>query len=62
MIRATNEIIIDIENNKRIANLFGTSEDTKPTDGYANGTIFMEVDTGKIFLFDEDASAWTQLG
>ena len=60
-IRATNEILIDIESNKRIANLFGTSEDTKPTEGYCNGTIFMEVDTGKIFLFDESTSTWTQL-
>lgn len=61
MIRATNEIIIDIENNKRIANLFGTSEDTKPTTGFANGATFLEVDTGKIYLFNEDASEWVEL-
>lgn len=61
MIRATNEIIIDIENNKRIANLFGTSDDTKPTTGFANGATFLEVDTGKIYLFNEDASEWVEL-
>lgn len=61
MIRATNAVLIDYENNIQIANLFGTSEDTKPTTGYANGSTFLEVDTGKIYLFNEDASEWVEL-
>lgn len=60
-IRATDAIIIDYENNKQIANLFGTSNDSKPTTGYANGATFLEVDTGKIFLFNEDTSTWVEM-
>ena len=29
-----------------VATLFGLSTDDKPTEGYANGTTFIEVDTG----------------
>lgn len=61
MIRATNAVLVDYENNIQIANLFGTSEDEKPTTGYANGSTFLEVDTGKIYLFNEDASEWVEM-
>lgn len=36
----------------------GLSTDTKP-GGVATGSIFAEVDTGKIYLFDEE-SDWTE--
>ena len=36
----------------------GLSTDTKP-GGIATGSIFTEVDTGKVFLFDEE-SDWTE--
>lgn len=63
MIRATNATLIGIENGDAIyiANLYGTSTDSKPTTGYANGSTFLEVDTGKIFLFNESTSAWVEL-
>ena len=60
-IRTTNAVTIDFQNNKIIANLYGTSEDTKPTSGYANGSTFLEVDTGKIYLFNEDSSEWVEM-
>lgn len=44
-----------------LAELFGTSDDTKPTEGYANGTSFLEVDTGKIYLFNEDSGSWVEV-
>lgn len=62
MIRATNMTLIDAENNLYIANLFGTSSDSKPTTGYANGTLFLEVDTGILYAFCESDGLWTQLG
>lgn len=34
--------------------------DTKPTDGIANGSILIEIDTGKIFMFNETGSAWAE--
>ena len=37
--------------------LVGLSGDTKPTD-VPNGMPFLEMDTGKIFLFDAANSVW----
>ena len=38
------------------------STDTKPTDGIANGSVCLEMDTGKVFVFNEVGSAWVELG
>lgn len=40
--------------------IFGTSSETKPTTGIITGSVFVEVDTGKAFLFNETASAWVK--
>ena len=45
---------------KRIVTIFGTSSESKPTDGIAFGSSFIEVDTGKAFLFNESTSAWVE--
>ena len=47
---------------KKIATIYGTSGDSKPTDGFAFGSCFIEVDTGKAFLFNETTSAWVEQG
>lgn len=39
----------------------GLSTDTKPTEGIVNGSIFIEIDTGKIYMFDEENEQWTEL-
>lgn len=49
-----------IENGKIFATFFGTSSDNKPIDGIATGSSFVEVDTGKAFLFNESTSAWVE--
>ena len=36
------------------------SSDTKPTAGIANGSIFVEVDTGKVFFYNEAGNAWVE--
>lgn len=36
----------------------GLSSDQKPTSGIISGSYFVEVDTGKQFLFDETSSTW----
>ncbi len=38
------------------------SADTKPTSNIANGSILIEMDTGKIFMFDEANSQWKEFG
>lgn len=35
--------------------------DSKPTDGIANGSVCIEIDTGKIFMFNETGSAWAEV-
>ena len=37
------------------------STDTNPTTGIANGSTCIEMDTGKIFMFNEAGSAWVEL-
>ena len=38
----------------------GLSTDSKPTDGIATGSVFIEVDTGKVFFFNATASTWVE--
>lgn len=40
--------------------LRGLSTDTKPTD-VGNGSIFIEIDTGKILMFDETNKQWKEI-
>lgn len=36
------------------------STDTKPTEGWANGSKLIEMDTSKVFMFDEANSLWRE--
>ena len=47
---------------QKYAELFGLSTDAKPTSGIVTGSVFVEVDTGKAYLFNEAASAWVEQG
>lgn len=39
----------------------GLSTDTKPEDGIATGSLFMEVDTGDIYAWDEAGEEWDKV-
>ena len=39
----------------------GLSTDTKQTEGVATGSLFLEVDTGNWYAFDEAGSEWNQI-
>lgn len=39
--------------------LYGLSTDEKPMDA-SNATVFWEMDTGKMFLFDEQNKVWLE--
>lgn len=43
--------------------LAGTSSESKPTTGIVSGSRFVEVNTGKTYVFDgiSDTPAWTEL-
>ena len=40
----------------------GLSTDTKPTAEVATGSTFQEVDTGKVFSYDEVSQTWIEIG
>lgn len=41
---------------------YGLSTDTKPTANIVNGSVFIEMDTSKIYFFDEDSTDWREWG
>ena len=51
-----------IINNKQLVDIACLSTDTKPTTGIMNGSMLIEVNTGKLYVFDESASTWNEIG
>jgi hypothetical protein len=47
---------------KRYIEAVGLSTDTKPTEDVLTGSTFMEVNTGKVFFFDESSNTWLEAG
>lgn len=41
--------------------LRGLSTDEKPTTGIENGSMFIEMDTGKIYLYDLENEQWREI-
>ena len=41
--------------------LYGLSTDTKPLDE-PNGSKFVEMDTGKLYLYDAEGEEWLEVG
>ena len=41
--------------------LYGLFTDTKPTD-VPNGSVFVEMDTSTIYVFDEENTTWVEWG
>ena len=58
MIRITKEIAFSED--KKLIEAFGLSTDTKPTSNLVTGSVFVEVDTSKAFLFNEANSTWVE--
>ena len=59
MIRILTERAFD--NEKNYIEAAGLSTDTKPTAGIITGSSFIEVDTGTVFVFDEEGGEWNEL-
>ena len=45
---------------KRYISAVGLSTDVKPTGEYVTGSKYVEVDTGKRFLYSEDSGQWLE--
>lgn len=61
-IRVVGDVLTQDESGNllHIQSLFGLSTDSKPTTGLATGSSFVEVDTGKVYLFNETSSTWVE--
>lgn len=57
----TNTKATYIGNDKILVEAVCLSTDAKPTTGIANGSLVLEMDTGKIYAFNETASTWVEL-
>ena len=44
-----------------VTEIFGLSDDEKPTN-VSNSSIFYEMDTGTLYLFDEQNKVWLKQG
>lgn len=53
-------VAIDGGNEKEYVELSMLSTDTKPTSGIITGSIINEVDTGKVYFFNETSAAWEE--
>ena len=42
--------------------LYGLSTDTPKPTGFATGSLFLEVDTGDAYLYDEEGAQWIKVG
>lgn len=58
---AITKIGTDIKDkNNSILEVIGLSTDTKPTENISNGSIFIEMDTGKIYFYDKENTQWRE--
>jgi len=53
--------MISTVTNERLYEYRGLSTDSKPIERVGNGSIFLEMDTCKVFMFDEDSKTWIEL-
>ena len=47
-------------NGRRVKDYVCLSTDTKPV-GVSNGSMLLEMDTGKIYVFDEQNNNWIEI-
>ena len=47
--------------NEKTYEFRGLSTDEKPIERIGNGSIFIEIDTGKVFIFDEQNKVWKEI-
>lgn len=60
MITDSGESVKWIKDGRYRYDFFGLSSDEKPMDR-GNGSTFLEMDTGKVFVFDRENNIWLEL-
>ena len=59
MIRTLERRVFD--ESKMYSKFAGLSTDSKPTTGLVTGSLFLEVDTGDEYAFDEVGGTWAKI-
>lgn len=49
------------EDGKHYIEIACLTDDTKPSDNIANGSLALEIDTGDVYAFDEVGETWNKL-
>lgn len=61
MIRILDERIVT-DDGLKYAEMAGLADDTKPVGGLVTGSLFLEVDTGDVYAYDEESTGtWNQV-
>ena len=47
--------------NEKTYEYHGLSTDEKPIKGVGNGSVYFEMDTSKVFMFNADDQVWIEL-
>ena len=47
--------------NEKTYEFRGLSTAEKPIESVGNGSVFIEIDTGKVFMFDEQNKVWKEI-
>ena len=51
--------MVTLQTDYTIQRYVGLSTDTKPTA--SNGDLFLEMDTSKVFMYDESGTSWVEV-
>lgn len=51
--------MVTLQKDYTIQRYVGLSTDTKPTAG--SGDLFLEMDTSKVFMYDESGTSWVEV-
>lgn len=51
-----------MESGKDYVEVAGKSTESKPTTGIVSGSLYLETDTGDVYVFEESDGVWTQIG
>lgn len=62
MVRANPANTREYDDGRWHKEFYGLSTDTKPTERLATGSLFIEVNTGDAYFFDEVSETWIKAG
>ena len=51
---------IYFDGDARYIEAYGLSTDDKPTDDICNGSMYIEMDSGKVYFYDAAGEAWRE--